>query len=77
MALVVVDVAIKHEILYPQVRAVLATRGHLGPSGPVADLCGNVVDVMPHPGFVYEKLTRPTTDGLGFFFSIIKQVINK
>jgi phosphoribosylformylglycinamidine synthase len=32
---------------------------------------GNVVGIMPHPEHAVEELTGPTTDGLGFFASIL------
>lgn len=33
---------------------------------------GNVVGVMPHPEHAVEELTGPSTDGLGFFTSLLK-----
>ena len=36
----------------------------------VANERGNVVGLMPHPEHAVEKLTGPTTDGLGFFTSV-------
>ena len=32
---------------------------------------GNVVGLMPHPEHATEELTGPTTDGLGFFTSVL------
>jgi phosphoribosylformylglycinamidine synthase len=31
---------------------------------------------MPHPEHAVEKLTGPTTDGLGFFTSLLKSLVN-
>ena len=36
---------------------------------------GNVVGLMPHPEHAVEALTGPTTDGLGFFTSILKGLV--
>ena len=39
----------------------------------IAGICnaaGNVVGLMPHPEHAVDKLTGPTTDGLGFFLSL-------
>jgi len=33
---------------------------------------GNVVGIMPHPEHAVEELTGPSTDGLGFFTSLLK-----
>jgi phosphoribosylformylglycinamidine synthase len=37
---------------------------------------GNVVGLMPHPEHAVEALTGPTTDGLGFFTSLLRQAAN-
>jgi phosphoribosylformylglycinamidine synthase I len=37
---------------------------------------GNVVGLMPHPEHAVEALTGPTTDGLGFFTSLLEQAVN-
>ena len=37
---------------------------------------GNVVGIMPHPEHAVEKLTGPTTDGLGFFTSLLSSLVN-
>jgi len=42
----------------------------------IANEKGNVVGIMPHPEHAVEELTGPTTDGLGFFTSIIKSLVN-
>jgi len=36
---------------------------------------GNVVGLMPHPEHAVEELTGPTTDGLGFFTSLLESVV--
>jgi phosphoribosylformylglycinamidine synthase subunit PurQ / glutaminase len=47
------------------------------PNGSYRDIAGitneagNVVGLMPHPEHAVESLTGPTTDGLGFFLSLI------
>jgi phosphoribosylformylglycinamidine synthase len=54
----------------------------LNPNGSMNDIAGitneagNVVGLMPHPEHAVESLTGPTTDGLGFFTSIVKGLIN-
>jgi len=45
----------------------------------IAGICnedGNVVGLMPHPEHAVEPLTGPTTDGLGFFTSILKRLVD-
>lgn len=37
----------------------------------VVNEAGNVVGLMPHPEHAVEALTGPTTDGLGFFTSVL------
>ncbi|MSV42456.1 MAG: phosphoribosylformylglycinamidine synthase subunit PurQ [Actinobacteria bacterium] len=41
----------------------------------VANARGNVVGIMPHPEHAVEALTGPTTDGLGFFTSLLKGLV--
>jgi phosphoribosylformylglycinamidine synthase len=41
----------------------------------VANDRGNVVGLMPHPEHAVEALTGPTTDGLGFFTSLLKGLV--
>jgi phosphoribosylformylglycinamidine synthase len=54
----------------------------LNPNGSrrdIAGICneqGNIVGIMPHPEHAVEKLTGPTTDGLGFFTSVLKSLVN-
>ena len=46
----------------------------------IANAAGNVVGLMPHPEHAIDELTGPypgpATDGLPFFTSILKQVVN-
>ncbi len=42
----------------------------------VASENGRVVGLMPHPEHAVEDLTGPSTDGLGFFTSILKAVVS-
>jgi phosphoribosylformylglycinamidine synthase len=37
---------------------------------------GNVVGLMPHPEHAVEELTGPTTDGLGFFTSVLRAAVS-
>jgi phosphoribosylformylglycinamidine synthase len=37
---------------------------------------GRIVGLMPHPEHAVEDLTGPSTDGLGFFTSILKAVVS-
>ncbi|CCG05446.1 phosphoribosylformylglycinamidine synthase subunit PurQ [Blastococcus saxobsidens] len=52
------------------------------PNGSSRDIAGvtsgngRVVGLMPHPEHAVEDLTGPSTDGLGFFTSILKAVVN-
>ncbi|GAA3953690.1 phosphoribosylformylglycinamidine synthase subunit PurQ [Actinomadura viridis] len=54
----------------------------LNPNGSLEDIAGicneagNVVGLMPHPEHAVESLTGPSTDGLGFFTSIVKRLVN-
>ena len=57
---------------------VIARYLEINPNGSRRDIAGitnargNVVGIMPHPEHAVEKLTGPTTDGLGFFTSLLK-----
>jgi phosphoribosylformylglycinamidine synthase I len=42
----------------------------------IANERGNVVGVMPHPEHAVEHLTGPGTDGLVFFTSVLKSLVN-
>jgi phosphoribosylformylglycinamidine synthase len=41
----------------------------------VANERGNVVGLMPHPEHAVEELTGPSTDGLGFFTSLLASAV--
>ena len=41
----------------------------------IANERGNVVGLMPHPEHAVEELTGPTTDGLGFFVSVLEAAV--
>ena len=41
----------------------------------IANERGNVVGLMPHPEHAVEALTGPTTDGLGFFTSVLNSLL--
>jgi phosphoribosylformylglycinamidine synthase len=51
------------------------------PNGSQRDIAGirneagNVVGIMPHPEHAVEELTGASTDGLGFFTSILKHLV--
>ena len=61
---------------------VIARYLELNPNGSRRDIAGitnsrgNVVGIMPHPEHAVEKLTGPTTDGLGFFTSLVSSLVN-
>jgi phosphoribosylformylglycinamidine synthase len=61
---------------------IIARYVDLNPNGSrrdIAGICneaGNIVGLMPHPEHAVEKLTGPTTDGLGFFTSVLKSLVN-
>ena len=61
---------------------VVARYLELNPNGSRRDIAGitnargNVVGIMPHPEHAVEKLTGPTTDGLGFFTSLLTSLIH-
>jgi len=42
----------------------------------IANARGNVVGLMPHPEHAVEALTGPSIDGLPFFTSIVKAMVN-
>ena len=41
----------------------------------ISNAAGNVVGLMPHPEHAVEALTGPSTDGIGFFTSVLQQLI--
>lgn len=61
---------------------VIARYLDLNPNGSRRDIAGitnergNVVGIMPHPEHAVEELTGPTTDGLAFFTSLLKSLVN-
>jgi phosphoribosylformylglycinamidine synthase len=61
---------------------VIARYLDVNPNGSLRDIAGirnargNVVGLMPHPEHAVEQLTGPTTDGLGFFTSILASMVN-
>ena len=50
--------------------------GSLDDIAAITNEAGNVVGLMPHPEHAVESLTGPTTDGLGFFSSIVKGLVS-
>ncbi|MDA3022969.1 MAG: phosphoribosylformylglycinamidine synthase subunit PurQ [Actinomycetota bacterium] len=54
----------------------------VNPNGSRRDIAGitnergNVVGLMPHPEHAVESLTGPTTDGIGFFTSVLKSFVS-
>ena len=60
---------------------VIARYLEVNPNGSrrdIAGICneaGNVVGLMPHPEHAVEALTGPTVDGLGFFTSVLKSLV--
>jgi phosphoribosylformylglycinamidine synthase subunit PurQ / glutaminase len=61
---------------------VIARYLEMNPNGSRRDIAGisnargNVVGIMPHPEHAVAKLTGPTADGLGFFTSLLKSLVN-
>jgi phosphoribosylformylglycinamidine synthase len=41
----------------------------------ISNAAGNVVGLMPHPEHAVEELTGPSTDGIGFFTSVLQQLV--
>ncbi|MGN6242487.1 MAG: phosphoribosylformylglycinamidine synthase subunit PurQ [Motilibacteraceae bacterium] len=60
---------------------VVARYLEVNPNGSYRDVAGisnpagNVVGLMPHPEHAVEPLTGPTTDGLGFFTSVLSRLV--
>ncbi|MCK2213628.1 phosphoribosylformylglycinamidine synthase subunit PurQ [Actinomadura sp. ATCC 31491] len=51
--------------------------GSLNDIAGISNAAGNVVGLMPHPEHAVEELVgAPSTDGLGFFTSILKAMVN-
>ncbi len=59
---------------------VVARYLEVNPNGSMLDIAGicnargNVVGLMPHPEHAVDELSGPSTDGLGFFTSVLKAV---
>jgi phosphoribosylformylglycinamidine synthase len=59
---------------------VVARYAGTNPNGSMHDIAavrnemGNVVGIMPHPEHAVEALTGPSTDGLGFFVSLLRHL---
>lgn len=52
---------------------------HNGSRNSIAGVCsenGRVVGLMPHPEHAVEKLTGPSTDGLGLFTSVLHTLVS-
>ena len=53
----------------------------VNPNGSINDIAGitnergNVVGLMPHPEHAVEVLTGPSTEGLGFFTSVLQRLV--
>jgi phosphoribosylformylglycinamidine synthase I len=60
---------------------VVARYVDVNPNGSLNDIAGicneagNVVGLMPHPEHAVEALTGPSTEGLGFFSSILQRLV--
>lgn len=61
---------------------VIARYVGMNPNGSYRDIAGicnargNVVGLMPHPEHAVEELTGPSLDGLPFFTSVLKSLVN-
>jgi phosphoribosylformylglycinamidine synthase len=49
--------------------------GSLRAIAGISNRAGNVVGLMPHPEHAVEDLCGPSTDGLGFFTSVLERVL--
>jgi phosphoribosylformylglycinamidine synthase subunit PurQ / glutaminase len=62
-------------------RQIVARYGGGSPNGSAHEIAGirneagNVVGLMPHPEHAIDPLTGPGRDGLGFFTSLLRQVV--
>jgi phosphoribosylformylglycinamidine synthase I len=62
---------------------VVARYVRANPNGSLRDIAGicnergNVVGLMPHPEHAIESLTGPSTDGLGFFTSVLAHLAHR
>jgi phosphoribosylformylglycinamidine synthase I len=61
---------------------VVARYVDVNPNGSLNDIAGicneagNVVGLMPHPEHAVDSLTGPSTEGLGFFTSIVQRLVS-
>jgi phosphoribosylformylglycinamidine synthase subunit PurQ / glutaminase len=51
--------------------------GSAGGIAAIASERGNVVGIMPHPEHAIDPLTGPGADGLGFFTSAVRALVNR
>jgi phosphoribosylformylglycinamidine synthase len=51
--------------------------GSLRDIAGITNAAGNVVGLMPHPEHAVEALTGPSTDGLGFFTSVLQKLVTR
>ncbi|NUW43961.1 phosphoribosylformylglycinamidine synthase subunit PurQ [Nonomuraea rhodomycinica] len=59
------------------VRYIGNPNGSMNDIAGITNEAGNVVGLMPHPEHAVEELVgAPSTDGLGFFTSILKKLVN-
>jgi phosphoribosylformylglycinamidine synthase subunit PurQ / glutaminase len=49
--------------------------GSLRDIAGISNVAGTVVGLMPHPEHATEALTGPSTDGLGFFTSVLRSLV--
>lgn len=49
--------------------------GSLNDIAGICNAAGNVVGLMPHPEHAVEALTGPSSEGLGFFTSIVRRAV--
>jgi phosphoribosylformylglycinamidine synthase len=60
---------------------VVARYVDVNPNGSLNDIAGicneagNVVGLMPHPEHAVEALTGPSSEGLGFFTSVLTRMV--
>ncbi|GLY78682.1 phosphoribosylformylglycinamidine synthase subunit PurQ [Actinoallomurus iriomotensis] len=61
---------------------VVARYVDVNPNGSLNDIAGicneagNVVGLMPHPEHAVESLTGPSSEGLGFFVSVVQRMVS-
>ena len=85
-----VQIVAANDLTDPATLARLAAAGQVvaryagaNPNGSVGDIAGvrneagNVVGLMPHPEHAIDALTGPGTDGLGFFTSVLRAMVDQ